>query len=331
MRRLLSQIVEMTGRRPKMLVVDDDPGTVSLIKALFSAGIEIESAASQAQALEKCQSLHPDLILLDINLGQDNGFDLCREIKQLEQFAYVPVIFITASQSEEDEIHAFELGAVDFLRKPISPYIAESRVFTHLGLRLQTELLEQMAHVDGLTGLQNRRQFDLVLQREWKECARNGQPLSIIMADIDLFKRYNDTYGHLEGDRCLRQVATQIGHSLQRPGDCAARYGGEEFACILPRTGFEGALNVAMGLRNGIAALAIPHKHGVNLDHTVTASFGVATCYPLPGQDPAGLLGAADHQMYRSKGFGRNRVCGSFGLLEPGAEASTLPPLNGRC
>lgn len=310
MREKLDQIVALCGRRPTVLVVDDDPITIAILQMLFEAKADIVAASNHAAALEQCHALHPDLILLDINLGDEDGFELCRKLKLQEDLAETPVIFITGSSDEADEVRAFQLGAVDFIRKPLSPFIAEARVLTHLSLQLQTEFLTHIAHSDGLTGLKNRRSFDQALEREWKECSRTGLPLSLVMIDIDHFKRYNDIYGHLAGDTCLRKVAEVVDAALGRPADCAARYGGEEFGCVLPHTGFQGALTVAQKIRDNIGALKIAHSDGANPAHTVSASLGVATAFPSEAPDWLDLLQAADQQLYQAKQHGRDRVCG---------------------
>ncbi|WP_170298682.1 GGDEF domain-containing response regulator [Massilia eburnea] len=322
MHKLLDQIVQMTGYRPRLLVVDDDPVTVAILRMIFERKIDIVSAATGTAAMAQCHSARPDLILLDINLGEEDGFDLCQHIKRQPDLAGIPVIFITGSHAEEDEVQAFKLGAVDFIRKPISPFIAESRVVTHLALQLQTALLKRVAHSDGLTGLKNRRTFDEELERDWKECARTGWPLSVIMIDIDYFKQYNDNYGHLAGDACLRRVASVIHAALCRPSDCAARYGGEEFTCLLPSTDFKGALSVAENIRSCISALAIAHRDGATAAQIVTASIGVASCYPSADAGWLDLLAAADHQLYRAKDSGRDRVCGM--LRAPGNHGASL-------
>ena len=308
MQKLLKQIVELTGRQPQVLVVDDDPITVQVLQGLLATLAEVAVAYTRQAALDQCHALPPDLILLDVNLGRDNGFELCQQLKRERQFAYTPIIFITGSIDAQDEARAFAMGAVDFIRKPIEPSVALARVTTHLALKLQSDFLTQLANLDGLTGLKNRRHFDEVLQREWKECARARQPLSLLMADIDHFKAYNDSYGHMAGDHCLQAVAHVFGEAMQRPGDCAARYGGEEFACILPRTDLAGACAIARNLHDRIAALRLTHGAGATADHIVTVSLGVASCIPGPGTSLAGLMAEADQQLYRAKRGGRDQV-----------------------
>jgi diguanylate cyclase (GGDEF)-like protein len=168
--------------------------------------------------------------------------------------------------------------------------------------------LAQLATVDGLTQLANRRTFDTTLQQEWRRMRRNRQPLSIILCDIDYFKRFNDHYGHQAGDDCLKAVAKCIKGCVQRPADLAARYGGEEFVVVLPNTPPQGALYVAENVRSAIVAMQLPHRASAAAD-CVTLSLGVATQTPPPtGGDAAELVKSADGALYESKAAGRNAV-----------------------
>jgi diguanylate cyclase (GGDEF)-like protein len=167
--------------------------------------------------------------------------------------------------------------------------------------------LERMSLLDGLSGIANRRFFDQTLDNEWRRHIRNSTTLSLIICDIDFFKQFNDTYGHLEGDECIQQVAQAVSSSTHRPSDLACRYGGEEFTLILPDTPHEGALHIAELIRQLIARLQIPHKNS-SVSPWVTLSLGVATT-PLEGVDtPQKLLDAADAALYRAKHSGRNRT-----------------------
>lgn len=160
---------------------------------------------------------------------------------------------------------------------------------------------------DALTGLANRGAFDIGLQREWRRAERHGQPLSLLIADVDYFKLYNDTYGHLQGDACLRAVASTLVAGSHRTGDLVARYGGEEFVVVLPATTAEGATVVAERVRAGVEALAIPHER-CECGPKVTVSVGAATTIPEPDSSPECLLECADQALYRAKLQGRNRV-----------------------
>ncbi|MBK8117893.1 MAG: sensor domain-containing diguanylate cyclase [Sulfuritalea sp.] len=170
--------------------------------------------------------------------------------------------------------------------------------------RAQTAL-EQLAARDGLTRVANRRSFDEKLDNEWKRERRDLGALSLLMIDVDHFKRYNDTYGHQAGDRCLQQIAAALEQDIYRPGDMVARYGGEEFAVILSATDTEGASKVARRILDRIAELAIPHSSG-EIGH-VTLSIGVSTLLPQPGMTQEDLVSSADNALYQAKHAGRNR------------------------
>jgi len=167
--------------------------------------------------------------------------------------------------------------------------------------------LKRYSYMDGLTSIANRRHFEETLDREWGRAKRVGKPLALVMCDIDFFKAYNDTYGHLKGDECLRQVARSLTDTLQRPGDIVARYGGEEFVIILPDTDAEGAVHVAEALRTEVEALRIPHTSSTTSE-VVTISLGIADATPSRGSTPAELISASDQALYRAKHRGRNRV-----------------------
>ena len=169
------------------------------------------------------------------------------------------------------------------------------------------ETLKQIALVDGLTQIANRRRFDEVLAQEWKRLSRDKKPLSLLIADIDFFKKYNDHYGHQAGDDCLRQVGKALASTALRPADLVARYGGEEFALILPEADLEGALHVGDRVLGGIAELAVEHLQS-DISEIVTISVGAASLIPLHDQSPAELIALADKALYQSKSEGRNRV-----------------------
>jgi diguanylate cyclase (GGDEF)-like protein len=173
-------------------------------------------------------------------------------------------------------------------------------------LKRQKELLKVMSYQDGLTGIPNRRYFDDTLIREHRRCLRTGSALSVLMIDIDFFKKYNDIYGHLTGDDCLRLVAKTMHTQLNRSGDVLARYGGEEFVCILPNTDLEGGNSMAEKLRAAVIEQQIPHEEGI--DGLVTVSIGVVSGQPIEGIDSRRFLLQADHSLYQAKMSGRNRV-----------------------
>lgn len=186
--------------------------------------------------------------------------------------------------------------------------------------KLLQDQLSQMAYVDGLTGIQNRRAFDLALEKEWRRAARSGLPLSLILLDVDHFKIFNDTYGHLTGDDCLRAIAGAVRICVRRPDDVVARFGGEELAVLLPGTPAEGAEEVAQRLCTGVMDLGIPHS-GNDGRGIVTMSGGISTAVACVGgrvRMPQGLLAAADAALYKAKHLGRNQVAASVLLKAPG-------------
>jgi two-component system chemotaxis family response regulator WspR len=180
-----------------------------------------------------------------------------------------------------------------------------------LQLEEQNAVLARLSQQDGLTGIGNRRRFDDSLTGEWRRCARETAPLSLVLIDVDMFKKYNDHYGHQAGDDCLRKVAHTLRDCAQRPGDVVARYGGEEFVVLLPGTDAAGAAFVAEQLRQRVVDLALPHEASA-VSSIVTISLGVATCVPSLDVQATSLVGTADANLYEAKRSGRNRlVCSS--------------------
>ncbi len=297
-------------RRPRLLVVDDQPVNIQALHQAFAADHQVLMATSGEQALALCISQQPDLVLLDVVMPGMNGHEVCRRLKADAETRDIPVIFITAHDDEAAETLGLELGAADFISKPINPKIVRARAHTHLTLKAQSDQLRQWAYIDGLTGAHNRRYFDERLDAEWRRAARSRSALSLVLLDVDFFKPYNDRYGHQAGDDCLRLVATSLRANLKRPGDLIARYGGEEFVCLLPDTALPGAMVVAQQLGAAVHALRIEHGDST-VAAVVTVSLGVcAQPGPAPG-DATTLLRQADAQLYRAKSEGRHRACGA--------------------
>lgn len=301
-------------RKPTLLVVDDEPTNIQALGNLLKDEYRIRVANNGEKALALAAEDapgRPDLILLDIQMPGIDGYEVCRRLKEDPRTSDIAVIFVTALDDARDEEHGLNLGAVDYIARPFNPAIVRARVNTHVKLKRRTDLLEQYAMLDGLTGVPNRRYFDEQLDRETRRSRREGKPLSLIMLDIDHFKSFNDHYGHGAGDRCLQKVAETLALTLNRPGDTLYRYGGEEFVALLPCTDATGALEVGETLRNAIEALALPHARSAT-GPVVTVSLGAATLDPAgePEADPESLLAGADAALYRAKNHGRNRCCG---------------------
>jgi len=290
-----------------ILIVDDTPANIEILSAILGLEYGILFATSGLEALALIVGQTPDLILLDIMMPRMDGYEVCKRLKANPQTWNIPVIFITSLGEEEDEARGLEVGAIDYIAKPISAPIVKARVRNHLELKRYRDMLENLSAVDGLTGIANRRRLDERLTQEWLRGRRNQSPLSVCMVDIDYFKLFNDHYGHAAGDDCLRRVALALASALRRPVDFVARYGGEEFVCVLPDTDADGAALLADKLRDSVAALGIPHAASSVAGH-VTISGGVATVVPVGDSSPAQLLEAADRLLYQAKKAGRNRI-----------------------
>jgi len=292
----------------KILIVDDQPLNIKILHQLFHEEYEMFMATSGEQALQVCQKMQPDLVLLDIEMPEMTGYEVCQRLKADPATANIGVIFITAHFDEMEEVKGFQLGAVDFIHKPINPIITSARVKNQYLLKRQSDVLHSIALLDSLTGVANRRQFEQRLPEIWRHCSRNQAYLSVIMLDVDFFKRYNDRYGHQEGDQCLRLVADAVKGMLKRPNDLIARYGGEEFICILPEAKLSGAMRLAQAMVDAVHALHLEHLDSEFGEVTVSA--GIAAIQPLAEQSWESLVEVADQQLYIAKHNGRNQVVG---------------------
>lgn len=309
----------------KLLMVDDDPLVIAALGKTLEEFGRLQFATSGADALRLAHASVPDLILLDIEMPGMGGFEVCRALKASPVLADVPVIFITSHDAGEQEVTGLALGGVDFISKPLRPACVVARLRMHLRMKEMSDALRRSAYTDGLTGIANRRQFDDMLGREWHRAERSALPISLLMIDIDAFKKYNDHYGHPAGDKCLQRVAMAVKQVGHRPADLAARFGGEEFAIVLPETDAAGAEIVAAHLLAAVDALALPHA--ASPAHPfVSVSIGVssfdeqcADWLGRPADSRFGTLGphhpvadlvrAADQALYAAKQAGRRRAC----------------------
>lgn len=292
-----------------ILIVDDMPINIQVLARPLKSDYNIKIATNGEMALKIAASRNPpDLILLDIIMPEMDGYEVCKRLKRDPRTQNIPVIFITAKSDVEDETRGLELGAVDYITKPFQIPIVKARVKTQINLKRKSDLLESLAALDALTEIANRRRFDEVLEAEWNRARRANTPLSLIIMDVDYFKKYNDIYGHAAGDDCLKRVAQALKYGLRRSSDYIARYGGEEFAVVLPGTDAEAAARVAEQLVGGIASLAIPHSDS-EASNCITISAGSATIVPDDELSPRTLLEAADKMLYDAKRTGRNRGC----------------------
>jgi len=305
----------------KILIVDDSDTIRSfLAHAVRAMKFEPVLADCGEKALELFAAERPGLVLLDVNMPGIDGYETARRMRALALEEWVPIIFLSASEDDQDLERAIECGGDDYLVKPVSTVVlnAKMRALQRLDqmrrklLDISNELtaanqrLETLSHQDGLTGIANRRAFDFLIERQFREAKRRTEPLSVVLCDVDHFKAYNDHYGHPAGDDCLKQVAAALARTCKRGIDVAARYGGEEFALLLPDTPAAGAMQVAENARREIAALAIAHAKSPTAD-LVPFSAGVASLNAERDATPRDLVSRADEALYRAKQLGRNR------------------------
>ncbi|MHC4106638.1 MAG: diguanylate cyclase [Planctomycetota bacterium] len=290
-------------REPQLLAIDDSPEIHELLKAhLKHERLEIHSATSGQEGLDTAQALLPDVILMDLDLPDLDGFSILRELKADPRTHEIPVIFVSDTPQTANKVRGFEMGAIDFVTKPFDIAELKARLRSALRLRSLINMLAQRAQLDGLTGLWNRSYFDQRLDHEVADASRYGNPLSLIMCDLDHFKSINDNHGHPFGDLVLEEFARLLSHN--RKGDIPCRYGGEEFAIILPHTGIAAATRVADRLRESLKSLRwVGHE-----DLVVTGSFGVADLECVVQPTSAAMIDTADHALYGAKQVGRDRV-----------------------
>ena len=321
-----------------ILIVDDAEINRRVLSSILEHGGHTDlveaTCAEEAFAALEIDAENPmlpspfDLVLMDLIMPGTNGVEACVAIKAAAHVRDVPVVMVTASVGLDALEDSFAAGAIDFIKKPVLPNELLARVRSVLTLKKEIDArkarerdllairgqlekanaeLLRLSVEDVLTGIANRRVFDITLSKEWARSAREKTEISLILIDIDHFKGYNDTYGHVGGDECLRSVAKALKGLARRPADLVARYGGEEFAVVLPRTDANGVRRVAGDLREAVAALGIEHKSSSAASH-VTISAGCATLAASAAAEPGSLVQLADEALYRAKEGGRNRV-----------------------
>lgn len=313
----------------KILIVDDiQANLISLRAILKNPDWVIYEASSGNSALKLLMQEDIDIVLLDVQMPDINGFEVAELMRDNIKTHDIPIIFITAINKDESYMFkGYELGAVDYLHKPINSDILRSKVNVFVKLQLQAKVIEartielqnkvallekaekelhKLTRTDQLTGISNRRAFDENLELEWRRAIRNKSQLSLLLIDIDFFKNFNDTYGHVEGDTCLREVACAILGALNRPFDHVARYGGEEFAVLLPETDVEGGKVIAEHVRKTIEDLQIENKLE-GKSNVVTVSLGLNCEQPTNDSSLEMFVQKADSAMYESKLTGRNK------------------------
>ncbi len=307
----MTEMIPFNSEQFLILVVDDVSQNLQVVGSILDEiGYATTFATSGEQAIKRVKTAKPDLILLDLMMPEMNGLEVCQSLKSDPLNQEIPIIFVTASNEKEHLIQAFEQGAVDYVTKPFSVPELLARVKTHLELKhTQDQLkkalleLEKLATTDSLTGIYNRRQLFVIGEQELQRSYRNNRPLSLLLLDLDYFKKINDLYGHSIGDQALILMAQTTLKSL-RNSDFFCRFGGEEFVVILPETTLSEASEIAERLRFNLAEVSL-FSQSETISFTV--SIGVTSSTPSPCAFDL-LLNRADQALYQAKHQGRNRV-----------------------
>jgi len=279
--------------------------TIDALRARYNILLPATLGDLKKQLLSQEQT--PDLLLID---GSDDWLPAllnCQNLIQKVHQSFIPTAIINAENEDQQELQAYTHGASDFIVKGRAEGIIRARVGMMLDLKRSRDFLERSARIDGLTGVNNRREFEKILEMEWRRASRSNQPLSLIMVDVDHFKAFNDLYGHLAGDSGLRRIASAMESAINRSHDSVCRYGGEEFAILLPETDTIGADLVAQRIRKQVQALGIKHERS-STGLVVTVSQGICTLTPSAVYNPHDLVERADKALYDAKDKSRNCI-----------------------
>jgi len=299
-------------KRYRVLMVEDSRLSLEVYsQRLERRGYAVASATSAEEARQRLEEAQPDIVLLDVFMPKVSGFEFLRELRTAPRTSTIPVILISALSDTKHIVEGLELGANDYVTKPIVMPILTARMEALLRsaelvrrLEVQTELLSKLAAFDDLTGAYNRRSMFHHLEAELSRCRRYGRSVSVLMVDLDHFKRVNDSHGHLVGDEALRFVVTIMQAEL-RAMDLLCRYGGEEFCAILPETNHAGATRAAERLRAAVERSKFSHE---SVELSLTASVGGASWSNAAGNEVPDLIARADESLLEAKRAGRNCV-----------------------
>ena len=287
-----------------ILIIEDTPIQIRILDRILSPVYQIRAATNGKKGIELALKYPIDLILLDILMDDMSGYEVLEVLKSSEKTCNIPVIFITSMDSSKDEVKGLSSGAVDYITKPFVDEVVRLRVDLHMQLIVQMEIIENQSLYDSLTGIRNRHSFNITMTEEWSNASETGQCISMIMIDIDKFKNFNDVYGHLCGDICLKIVAETMNSCIY--DGMLFRWGGEEFVVLLPGVSLDAAMGLAEKLLNEVSTTPIVLNDGTTT--YVTISLGVGSIFPHDTDRPEEFCTEVDKALYKAKENGRNRA-----------------------
>ncbi|WP_445435974.1 GGDEF domain-containing protein [Candidatus Borreliella tachyglossi] len=289
----------------KLLLVDDTPTNLDLLIDILQDGYEIRVAVNGFDALKQVEIASPDLILLDVVLPDISGYEVCRRLKSDPETKDIPIIFISSRDSTDAQLEGFNVGGVDYILKPFNGRIIDARIKTHLELKRLRDHFKNLSRIDGLTQIPNRRFFTDKFAKSWARALEHKERVIVGMLDIDYFKKYNDNYGHTNGDECLKLIAKSLNKIAMRYKIDIARYGGEEFILFSVNKSLEEMIKIVGRIIEDIRNLEIVHEHN-SVSKFVTVSIGLAEQIPHDANF-TNIIKLADDKLYEAKISGRNR------------------------
>ncbi|APR65289.1 diguanylate cyclase [Borrelia anserina] len=290
----------------KLLLVDDTPTNLDLLVGILQYNYEIRIALNGIDALKQVEIFSPDLILLDILLPDVSGYEVCKRLKSDPETRDIPIIFISSRDSIDAQLEGFNVGGVDYILKPFNGRIINARIKTHLELKRLRDYFKNLARIDGLTQIPNRRFFTDKFAKFWMQALEHSRNVIVGMLDIDYFKKYNDNYGHTNGDECLKLIAKSLNKIAVRYKIDIARYGGEEFILFSVGKSLDEMIKIVDILIEDIRNLAIVHEYS-SISNFVTVSVGLAEQIPHDSNF-TNIIKRADDKLYEAKIFGRNQL-----------------------
>ena len=294
-----------------LLIIDDNPQIIHLLSSLLEWQVAVHFAKGGLEGIQMAKALRPDVVVLDLDMPGSpdrpgmGGLEVCKLLKNDLLTRDCAVLMVTGQNSDATELAALHAGAVDVLVKPLHGPMVQMRVQTQLTLQHQAATLRKLVHLDGLTGLFNRRHFDAQWDLECRRHRRQNQPLGLALVDIDHFKSFNDTYDHLGGDVALNRVGHSLQSTARRPGELVARFGGDEFAIIIPYASAENLVSLGDRICDSVEVMAVPHSSS-DTAPVVTVSLGLVSAIPLEDESNQRMLDLAAQALQRAKNQGRN-------------------------